>query len=112
MPHAGEMAARIGQLDPLQSLKGVGVWTTNTFNTIFTCPQLINGLYLVVCGVKSAAPVTYSASAIISVDDNVLRQTNLQTATLTTIQISGQNIQALQNTGGATPLYWTVLRLS
>lgn len=72
----------------------------------------INGTYLVSAGLSSADPANYSAVSIVSIDNNVLRATALQTAGLLTIGLSGTNIQATQSSGGAQTLYFTLTRIS
>ena len=71
-----------------------------------------NATYIVSCGISSGAPATYSAVAIVSADNNVLRVTTLQSATLMTISVSGTNIQATQSSGGAATILYTLTRVS
>ena len=68
--------------------------------------------YIVSCGVSSAAPNTYSAVAIVSADNNVLRITNLQTATNMTISVSGTDIQAQQTSGGTATILYSLIRIA
>lgn len=84
----------------------------NTFTTIYTAPTLNNGTYIVSCNVAAADPTNYSAVSLVTVDATVLRITALQTAGLLAIQISGQNIQARQQSGATANILWTVTRVS
>ena len=86
--------------------------TSGVAVTIFAAPNLVNGTYIVSVGLNAASPVNYNAVSIVSVDNTVLRITNLQVANLNAISISGQNIQVTQTSGGAQTVYYTVTRLS
>jgi hypothetical protein len=83
-----------------------------TATTIFTAPSLTNGTYIVSIGLNASSPANYNAVSIVSVDGAVLRTTALQVATLATITVSSQNIQATQSSGPTQTLYWTVTRVS
>jgi hypothetical protein len=68
--------------------------------------------YIVSCGISSGAPAAFSAVAIVSADNNVLRVTTLQTAALMTISVSGTDIQATQASGGAANILYTLTRVA
>jgi hypothetical protein len=70
------------------------------------------GTFIVSCGISSGAPTVYSAVAIVSADNNVLRVTTLQSASLMTITVSGTDIQATQSSGGAANILFTVTRVA
>jgi hypothetical protein len=80
--------------------------------TIFTCPSLNNGCYIVTCNIPGQAPPTYSAVALVRVGGTTLNLTSLAAATTLTISVSGQNIRVVQNSGGTNAVDWTVTRLS
>jgi hypothetical protein len=71
-----------------------------------------NATYIVSCAISSGAPTVYSAVAIVSADNNVLRSTTLQIATNMAISVSGTNIQATQTSGGAATILYTLTRVS
>ena len=98
-----------------------GVFTTasgttsaanNTATTIFTCPALPNGVYIVNAQLANNAPASYMAVALISVGNTTLRTTALATATSMTITVSGQNIQATQTSGSSQTITWTITRFA
>ena len=68
--------------------------------------------YIVSVGISSGAPAAYSAVAIVSADNNTLRATTLQTASLMTISVSGTDIQATQTSGGAATILYTLTRVA
>lgn len=80
--------------------------------TIFTCPSLNNGCYLVTCNIPGQAPPTYSAVGLVRVGGTTLSFTSLAAATTLTISVSGQNIRVVQNSGGTNAVDWTVTRIS
>lgn len=96
----------------LRSSNGSTSAANDTATTIFTAPLLNNGTYIVSCNVPAADPVNYSAVSLVTVDATVLRATPLQTATLLSITVSGQNIQATQLSGLTVDIVWTVTRVA
>lgn len=80
--------------------------------TIFTCPSLTNGCYIVTCNISNQPPTTYSAVGLVRVGSTTLAFTSLAAAGSLTISVSGQNIQVTQNSGGTNAVDWTVTRLS
>jgi hypothetical protein len=86
--------------------------TSGVTVTIYGVPNGVNKTYIVSIGLSAAAPTVYSAVSLVSMDNNVLRTTALQTAALASISVSGQNIQAIQNSGGPATMYWTVTCVS
>jgi len=96
----------------LKTSSGSTSTANNTFTTIFTAPSLNNGTYIVSCNLPAADPTNFSAVSLVTVDATVLRATALQTAGLLAIQISGQDIQAKQQTGTTANILWTVTRVS
>lgn len=100
-------------LGVLQSTTGVTAGTASgVATTIFTAPGTTGAAYLVTCDLNSAVPATYSAVALVTTDAGVARVTNLQTATLMSISISGLNIQFTQGSGAAQNVTWTVTRIA
>lgn len=80
--------------------------------TIATIPNYAMAIYMVSCGISSGAPTAFTAIALVSADNSVLRLTSLQTASLMTITVSGTNIQATQGSGGAAAILYTLTRVS
>ena len=80
--------------------------------TIFTCPTLDNGCYIVTCNIPGQAPPTYSAVGLVRVGGTTLNFTSLAAATTLTISVNGQNIRVVQNSGGTNAVDWTVTRIS
>lgn len=111
LANAGTARTNLG-LSTLQSTSGTVASTSGTPVTIFTADGHTNGAYLVCIDVNSAVPATFSALALVTSDAGVLRLTNLQTATLNSVSISGLNIQATQGSGAAQTLYYTVVKIS
>lgn len=110
-PHA-TTGSQLG-LGVMQSTSGtVAGAASGSINNIFAAPSIVNGTYLVCCGLSAADPANYSAVAIVSDDNAVLRQTNLQTAALLVISVSGSNIRVQQNSGAGANIFWTITRLS
>lgn len=95
-----------------KTLSGTVSAATATATTIATLPNLTNGTYIVSCGLVAGDPTNYSAVSLVSVDATVLRITNLQTAALMSISISGQTVQATQVSGTTTLIYFTLSRFS
>ena len=71
-----------------------------------------NITYIVNCALSAGDPTNYSAVALVSVDSNVLRITQLQTATLMAISVSGTNIRATQSSGAGQTIYYSLTRVS
>ena len=85
---------------------------TATATTIFTCPTLVTGLYLVNAQLGSNDPATYGAVSLVGVGNTTLRATSLATGTNITITVSGQTIRSTQTSGLTQTITWTVTRLS
>ena len=110
-PHV-TTGAQLG-LGALQSASGTATGAASgVAQTLFAMPGATNAAYLVACDVASASPNTYSAVALITTDAGVARITNIQTATLMVIGVSGLNIQATQSSGAVQSFPWTVTRIS
>lgn len=112
MPHAGESLARVGQLGVLQSLSGQVVANNATATPFFSVPSTVNGTFVVSVGLTASDPTNYSAVSIVSCDGTTLRTTNLQTAALMSVSVSGSDIRATQGSGAPQTVYWSVTRLS
>jgi len=95
-----------------KTLSGTVSAANVTATTIATLPSITNGTYIVSCGLAAADPTNYSAVSLVTVDATVLRSTNLQTATLMSISVSGQTVRATQSSGGTTSIYFTLTRVS
>ena len=80
--------------------------------TIATIPNYAMAIYMVSCGISSGAPTAFTAIALVSADNSVLRLTPLQTASLMTITVSGTDIQATQGSGGAATILYTLTRIA
>ena len=93
-----------------KEVSGSVATTTGVAQTILTLPTETLGTYIVSAGLSATSPSNYSAVSIISVDGNTLRATALQTATLMTISVSGQNIQITQSSGGNATAYYAVTK--
>ena len=85
---------------------------TATATTIFTCPTLVTGLYLVNAQLGNNDPATYGAVSLVGVGSTTLRATSLATGTNITITVSGQTIRSTQTSGLTQTITWTVTRLS
>lgn len=85
---------------------------TATATTIFTCPTLGTGLYLVNVQLGYNDPQYYGAVSLVGVGNTTLRATSLATGTNITITVSGQAIQSTQTSGATQTITWTVTRLS
>jgi hypothetical protein len=72
---------------------------TATTTTLFTLPSNNFATYLVTAGVVAGDPGNYHEVAIISQQGTTLQATVLVNATLTTISVSGLNIQVTQASG-------------
>ncbi len=83
-----------------------------TATTIFTCPALPNGVYIVNAQLANNDPAVYMAVSLISVGNATLRATSLATATNMSLTVSGQNIQATQTSGSTNTITWTITRFS
>lgn len=95
------------------TLKGSVASTSGVAVTIAVANQNhAQATYIVSVGISSAAPTVYSAVAIVSADNNALRSTTLQIATLMTISVSGTDIQATQTSGGAATILYTITRVA
>lgn len=96
-----------------QTISGSVSTASGATTTIATANQNYpQATYIVSCGVSSGAPGNYSAVAIVSADNNVLRVTNLQTATNMTISVSGTNVQATQTSGGTATILYSLIRIA
>lgn len=95
-----------------KTLSGTVSAATATATTIATLFSVTNGTYIVSCGLAASDPTNYSAVSLVTVDATVLRVTNLQTATLMSITISGQTVRATQSSGVTTTIYFTLTRVS
>jgi hypothetical protein len=95
-----------------KTLSGTVSAATATATTIATLPSLNNGTYIVSCGLTAADPNNYSAVSLVTVDGVVLRITNLQTAALMSITISGQTVRATQISGTTQTVFFTLTRVS
>jgi hypothetical protein len=93
------------------TLKGSVSATSGVAVTLATIPNYAMAVYMVSCGVSSGAPVSFTAVAIVSADNSVLRVTSLQTAALMTITVAGTNIQATQASGGAANIIHSITRI-
>ena len=113
-PTSGSMSnSAIVNAGVFSTLRGSVASTSGVAATIATANQNhALATYIVSCGVSSGAPTAYSAVSIVSADNNVLRITNLQTATNMTISISGTDIQATQTSGGAANILFAVTRVA
>jgi hypothetical protein len=80
--------------------------------TIATIPNFAMAVYMVSCGISSGAPTAFTAIALVSADNSVLRLTSLQTASLMTITVSGTDIQATQGSGGAAAIIFSLTRIA
>ena len=80
--------------------------------TIATIPNYDMAVYMVSCGISSGAPTAFTAIALVSADNSVLRLTSLQTASLMTITVSGTDIQATQGSGGAATIIFRLIRIA
>ena len=94
------------------TFRGVVTAANNTATTIAVASSAVNATYIVCCGIASADPVNFSAVAIVSGDLGVYRTTTLQTANLMAISVSGTNIRATQNAGGAATVAFSITRIS
>ena len=83
-----------------------------TATTIFTCPALPNGVYIVNAQLANNDPAAYMAVSLISVGNATLRATSLAVGTNMIITVSGQNIQATQTSGASQTVTWTITRFS
>lgn len=72
---------------------------TATATTLFTLSSNNFATYLVTAGLASNDPGNYHEVAIISQQGTTLQATVLVNATLTTISVSGLNIQVTQSSG-------------
>lgn len=117
----GTAAPTSGSMDNLailnagvfSTLRGSVASTSGVAVTIATSNQNhAIATYIVSCGISSGAPTVYSAVAIVSADNNVLRITNLQTASLMTLSVSGTDIKATQSSGGAANILFAVTRIA
>jgi hypothetical protein len=72
---------------------------TATATTLFTLPSNNFATYLVTAGLVAGDPGNYHEVAIISQQGGTLQATVLVNATLTTISVSGLNIQVTQASG-------------
>jgi hypothetical protein len=95
-----------------KEVSGSVATTTGVAQTVLTLPTETLGTYIVSAGLAATSPSNYSAVSIISVDSNVLRVTALQTATLMTISVSGQNIQITQSSGASATAYYAVTKIA
>ena len=103
----GRTVSALFRTDSGQIVPASGITTT-----IFTCPTLDNGCYLVTCNIPGQAPPTYSAVGLVRVGGTTLNFTSLAAATTLTISVNGQNIRVVQNSGGTNAVDWTVTRIS
>jgi hypothetical protein len=95
------------------TLRGAIASTSGAAVTIAAANQnYINAIYIVSVGLNGGDPAVYSAVAIVTAANNVLRATPLQTAALMTISVSGTDIQATQNSGVGQTIYYTLTRIS
>ena len=94
------------------TFRGAVTAANNTATTIAVASSAVNATYIVCCGIASADPVNFSAVAIVSGDLGVYRTTTLQTANLMAISVSGTNIRATQNAGGAATVAFSITRIS
>lgn len=94
------------------SASGTVSTTSGVAATIFTIPSGFNKNYIVSTGLSAGAPTVYSVIALAGIDNFTTRVTTLQTAALSTITSSGQNIQVTQSSGGAATVYWSVTCIS
>jgi hypothetical protein len=92
--------------------RGTVASTSGVAVTIGTAVGGINVTYIVSCGLSAADPTNYSAVAIVSADNSVLRATALQTAGLLSISVSGTSIRATQSSGVTATIYFTLTRVS
>jgi hypothetical protein len=99
-------------LSTAKSTTGSVASTSGTAVTVFTLDGHTGGAWLVCCDVNSADPNTYSAVALVTTDADQARLTNLQTATLTTISLSGLNVQATQGSGADQNIVYTVFQFA
>jgi hypothetical protein len=86
----------------------------NVAYTVFTVPSgLINGTYIVSCGLTVNNATAYNAVSIVSVDGTSIVNTVIKAATNMVISLSGYAIQATQLTGGnGYVIYATITRVS
>lgn len=99
-------------LSTAKSTTGSAASTSGTAVTVFTLDGHSGGAWLVCCDVNSGVPNTYSAVALVTTDAGAARITNLQTATLTTISLSGLNVQATQGSGTNQNIIYTVFQFA
>ena len=95
-----------------KTLSGTVSAATATATTIATLPNVTNGTYIVSCGLAAGDPTNYSAVSLVTVDATVLRITNLQTAALMSITVSGQTVRATQISGITNTIFFTLTRVS
>jgi len=95
-----------------KTLSGTVSAASATATTIATLPSVTNGTYIVSCGLNTTDPTNYSAVSLVTVDATALRITNLQTATLMSISVSGQTVRATQTSGITITIYFTLTRVS
>lgn len=99
-------------LSTAKSTTGSVASTSGTAVTVFTLDGHSGGAWLVCCDVNSGAPNLYSAVALVTTDGGAARITNLQTATLTAISLSGLDVQATQGSGGSQYIIYTVFQFA
>ena len=110
---ANVTAARTNlELPTVKSTTGSVASTSGVAVTVFTLDGHSGGAWLICCDVNSGAPTTYSAVALVTTDAGVAQVTNLQTAILMTISLSGLNVQATQGSGAAQNIIYTAFQFA
>jgi hypothetical protein len=94
------------------SLEAVVSAPNATAVTLVTLPSLDFATYMVTAGLKAGDPTNYHAVAIVSTQGGAAKITNLVTANLLSLSLSGMNVQATQNSGPTQTVYAFVTRLN
>jgi hypothetical protein len=80
--------------------------------TLATLPSFDIATYVVTAGLKAGDPVNYHAVAIVSTQGGTAKITNLVTASLLSLSMSGMSVQATQNSGPTQTIHGFVTRLN
>ena len=80
--------------------------------TLATLPSFDIATYVVTAGLKAGDPTNYHAVAIVSTQGGSAKITNLVTASLLTLSLSGMNVRATQNSGPTQTIFGFVTRLN
>lgn len=83
----------------------------NTATTLFAVPTTTAAMFLVTCGFGVSDPSDYTTVALVTVDNAARRIVSIQTATDSTLSMSGANVQVTQTQGGTQTANWAYLRI-